>query len=401
MKSNRRVLILNPYVATLGGGEKLMGYLCQFIEEYFNYDVSIEILVHNYNEINVFSDDYITIDDLNKRFGLDLRKTKFKKIEYRDSRNMYETLKNKKYIEDITKGYDLFINHMFLSKHIGKAKVNVYECMFPPMRYAATCKEKIIHKLGAKVYDLFFYHSYKSIISISQFTNHWMTFYWKRSVKNKVIYPPVFCEEEIRGRYDDNSKKNIIISVGRFFVGSHSKKQLDMVKFFVDNSNVFEKYEYHLVGGVSNHPEDIEYLNEIKKESLKVKNVIIHENCKLTHLIELYKQAKVFWHGTGYLVDENAEPEKMEHFGITTVEAMSYGVVPIVIRKGGQNEIVDEGLNGYCWDNKEECISKTVEIIKDDELRVRMAKNAAIKAKEYSVEKFYDMNRRLFNELQI
>jgi len=30
---NSKVLILNPYLPTLGGGEKHMGYLCQFIEE--------------------------------------------------------------------------------------------------------------------------------------------------------------------------------------------------------------------------------------------------------------------------------------------------------------------------------------------------------------------------------
>ena len=41
----KNVLILNPYISTLGGGEKTMGYFCKSLEEYYNYDVNIDILV--------------------------------------------------------------------------------------------------------------------------------------------------------------------------------------------------------------------------------------------------------------------------------------------------------------------------------------------------------------------
>ena len=50
MSNRKKVAILNPYVATRGGGEKHMGYLCQFMEEYYNYDVDIDILVYS-NEV--------------------------------------------------------------------------------------------------------------------------------------------------------------------------------------------------------------------------------------------------------------------------------------------------------------------------------------------------------------
>lgn len=30
----KKVLVLNPYLPTMGGGEKHMGYLCKFIEDY-------------------------------------------------------------------------------------------------------------------------------------------------------------------------------------------------------------------------------------------------------------------------------------------------------------------------------------------------------------------------------
>ena len=396
-----KVLILNPYLPTLGGGEKHMGYLCQFIEEYYHYEVDIDILVHNYNEVDIYADDYVTIDDVNKQFGLDLKKTKIRKIDLKMPKNKIESMRNKTMVEDITKEYDLFINFMFLSKHIGKAKVNMYQCMFPPHRFATEMKNSIMDQMVAKSMDKKFFNSYDSIVSNSKYTNHWLAEYWKPHKKETVIYPPVFHEADIAGRYDENKKKNIIISVGRFFVAAHSKKQLEMVEFFVNNQEVFKTYEYHLVGAVSNLPADLEYLDKIKKLAATVNNVFIHENCKYADLMELYGKAKIFWHGTGYGVDENLEPEKMEHFGITTVEAMSFGAVPVVINKGGQKETVEDGVNGFRWDNEKECVENSKKLIDDDELRKKMAVISAERSKDYSIEEFYNRHREVFHELQI
>lgn len=391
-----KVLVLNPYLPTLGGGEKHMGYLCEFLEKYFE-SIQIDILVHDYNQIGVFSDDYITIEDVNKQFDLNLNKTRIIKTSLIKSGGKLNSLKNKIKIENMTKNYDIFINFMFLSKHIGKAKFNIYECMFPAKPYYLELNG-IKNKIFGKIMDIMFFRSYDYFISNSCFTNHWLSTYWKISEKNKIIYPPVFWKKEIAGRYDENKKKNIIISVGRFFVSSHSKKQLELVKFFVNNQDVLSSYEYHLVGAVSNAKQDIEYVNQIKELANTVDNVFIHENCPYNELIDLYTKAKIFWHGTGYLVDENVEPEKMEHFGITTVEAMSFGVVPVVINKGGQKETVISDENGYLWNNEKECIECTKKLIENDEKRRKMAKISAERANLYSIDEFFEANRRIFDE---
>lgn len=397
----KKVLVLNPYLPTMGGGEKHMGYLCKFIEDYYKGDVKIDILVHNYNNIDIHDENYVTIDNLNKQFGLQLNRTNIKKIDINMPNSLKESLYNKKIIEDITKEYDIFINFMFLSKHIGKAKVNMYGCMFPAKPYVKEIQGNFLKKIGAKYYDYRFLSSYDSFICNSAYTNHWLNEYWKNSKRNRVIYPPVFSEEEIYGRYNESEKENIIVSVGRFFVGAHSKKQLEMVQMFVNNKDKFKDYEYHLVGAVSNYEEDIEYLNKIKEIASYADNVYIHENYPFKELMNLYRKAKIFWHGTGYLVDENLEPEKMEHFGITTVEAMSFGAIPVVINKGGQKETVQEGINGYRWNDEEECINKTLKVINDEEKRKEMAEICVEEAKKYSIDAFFEANRRLFNELRI
>ena len=124
----KKILVLNPYIPTLGGGEKHMGYLCQFIEQYYHYDLQLDILVHNYNEENIYSEDYVTIEKINQQFGLELKKTYIRKENFN---GMPPEMKMDEYISRITKEYDVFINFMIFSRHVGKAKVNIYQCMFP------------------------------------------------------------------------------------------------------------------------------------------------------------------------------------------------------------------------------------------------------------------------------
>jgi len=395
----KNVLILNPYLSTLGGGEKHMGYFCRSLEDYYHGRVRIDILVFNTYGVDVYAEDYVTVEDLNRQFGLELQRTAIKKMNLDFSKNRLEWIRGKRDIEKVSKGYDLFVNFMFLSRHAGRAKVNIYECFFPPKRFAQEWKGW--KKILGIFYDFTFYYSYGRFISNSLYTNHWLEEYWKAGRKNRVIYPPVFSENEVQGRYQEPAKRNVIISVGRFFVGTHSKKQLDMIRFFVRHSEIFSDYEYHIAGAVSEKKEDADYLRQVKEAAALSENIYIHENCSYEELLSLYRAAKIFWHATGYGVDENLEPEKMEHFGITTVEAMSFGAVPVVINKGGQKETVEEGVNGCRWDTEEECVEKTEKLIKNDALRIHMAEKCVESARRYSVEAFQELNKEVFHELKI
>ncbi len=401
MADRKKVAVLNPYVSTRGGGEKHMGYLCQFIEQYYNYNVDIDILVSDNEAFDVYADDFVTIQDLNNQFGLELTNTSIRILKLPKMVDRKSYLKSKSMLEKTTKEYDVFINFMFLSKHVGKAKKNIYEVMFPPLRYRWELNKNIFYKLVGTFLDWIYYRSYDVYISNSQFTNKWQNEYWRDNRNHRYVYPPVFSEKDIENRYDEEKKENIIVSVGRFFVSAHSKKQLEMVRFFVNHQELFKDYEYHLCGAVSDDPDDQHYLSKVQKEADKVDNVFIHLFCAHDKLMELYSKAKIFWHATGYQVNEDKEPEKMEHFGITTVEAMSYGAVPEVINKGGQKETVCEGVNGFRWDTEEDCVGKTKMLIENDALRKQFALRSVDFAKNYSIEKFNEANRRIFDEYKI
>jgi glycosyltransferase involved in cell wall biosynthesis len=393
-----RVLILNPYLPTFGGGEKHMGYLCKFIENYYK-DVSIDILVHNYNNVDIHSEDYPTIEKLNERFGLELKKTTILKFDLPKAMTLQDHFRNKRRIEEVTKKYDLFINFMFFSKHEGKAKRNIYVCMFPPKKYEF---DSLAKKVAGKYLDYRFKKSYSHFITNSYFTNHWMEFIWRTGKKNRMIYPPVFSNSIIEERKSiSEERKNIILSVGRFFVGAHNKKQDYLLEFFIKNEDRFANWEFHLVGAVSTAEQDIKYLENLKELASGKKNVHFHVNCTYQELEELYRNAKIFWHATGFGENDNEFPEKMEHFGITTAEAMSYGVVPVVINKGGQTEIVENGVSGYLWSNEEELLQHTVKLISDESLLKEMSTQCFARATHFTIEKFFARNKEIFDELSI
>ena len=62
-----------------------------------------------------------------------------------------------------------------------------------------------------------------------------------------------------------------------------------------------------------------------------------------------YSKAKIYWHAAGFGEDLEKHPDRAEHFGMSTVEAMSAGCVPVVFAGGGQLEIVQSGIKtAFC-----------------------------------------------------
>ena len=93
-----------------------------------------------------------------------------------------------------------------------------------------------------------------------------------------------------------------------------------------------QKKDYQLILAAPSKERAEDYLSLLKQKAEKLPIKFI-TNPDFNELKKLYAKAKIFWHTAGYDIDENKEPEKVEHFGITTVEAMSAGAVPVVINK--------------------------------------------------------------------
>ena len=113
------------------------------------------------------------------------------------------------------------------------------------------------------------------------------------------------------------------------------------------------------------------------------------------NLLLLYGQAKIFWSAVGFGANGEKEPEKLEHFGISLVEGMAAGAVPIVYNAGGYKEIVSEGENGFLWETQGEIIGSNIrlriqnpKLIADNKLYRNISHEAVKSSQKYSFERF-------------
>lgn len=221
--------------------------------------------------------------------------------------------------------------------------------------------------------------TYSKFLTNSLFTQYWTKKYWAKD--SEILYPPVDVEEFKTGK-----KENIILNVGRFFVGGHSKRQDVLVDVFtkmVSQKLIDKSWKLILIGGISDGWEHAEYFRKIK-ESIKGYPIEVLPSASFQKLKEVYSKAKIYWHATGYGQSQKINPIRFEHFGITPVEAMAAECVSVVYRGGGLVETVNHNEIGYTWKTKDELVEYTRKIVRDKKLMSRMSKKSVKRAQLFS-----------------
>ena len=232
----------------------------------------------------------------------------------------------------------------------------------------------------------------KKILCNSYFTKSFID--KKLNVKSDVLYPPVNFSV-----IKDIKKENVILHVGRFDVDyyeSNYKKQDVMINIFKKMVDAkLSDWEFILIIGIKDGDKNkLSKLRQISKEY----PIEIIENPSNETLWENYSKAKIYWHATGYGEDLQKYPEKAEHFGISTVEAMGSGCVPVVFNAGGQREIVEDNKNGYLCNSVEDFISRTNTLIKDENLLKKMSIASIERSNIFSGNRFCNELKKIINE---
>jgi glycosyltransferase involved in cell wall biosynthesis len=245
---------------------------------------------------------------------------------------------------------------------------------------------RLAPSLVTRAESLDFLDTYDLLLANSRYTQRWVERMWRRS--SRVLYPPV----TLMARSD---KRKLVLSVGRFFTpgSGHNKKQLEMVGAFrrLAQGGRAEGWEYHLVGGCT--PEHQGYLDRVRAEGAGLP-VVVHPDASGAELRRLYGEASIFWHAAGLGESAERHPDRSEHFGITTVEAMSAGAVPVVIDGGGQAEIVEQGVSGYRFRGVDDLVRRTQELIDDADRRETMSAAAEQRAQALGWDAFAANVRR-------
>lgn len=259
------------------------------------------------------------------------------------------------------------------------SKKNMYICQFP---FPLTPPD-FANRWG-------FLDDYDSIIAYSKYTYHHIE---SKLIQNNlpkkkitIVYPP--CgSRNVLGSGLKNRPTEVInfISVGRFFRGGHCKNHHETVALFqmLQKQNPEIKMQLHIAGTVSPDQNSSSYFDEIKVLSSGAP-IKLYPNIAVDELHHLYATSHFYIHAAGFREDESKHPERMEHFGITVVEAMQHGLVPIVYSVGGPAEIVRERVDGLHYTTSNDFTEQVGKLIKNPELINDLSKSATSRAKEYS-----------------
>jgi glycosyltransferase involved in cell wall biosynthesis len=209
--------------------------------------------------------------------------------------------------------------------------------------------------------------------------------YTKRPKIDFVLYPTINQPVKFSA-----GKEKLIISVGRFFPHLHSKKQEVLIKAFNWAQSQYPEFvDYQLILIGSYKKEDAAYFNYLQKLAQSNPKIIFEINPLQTKLQDFYNRSQFYWHAAGYGFTEKDYPEKMEHFGIAIVEAMSYGAVPIVYQGGGPKETILSEKTGFFFQKRKELVKSTRRLINQPQLWQEFSTKAQARATDRFGEKAF------------
>lgn len=331
-----KAAIFNPYLDTLGGGER--------------YTMAIAAILAKKNYIvDCQWKDSLIKDKLEKRFAIDL--------------------KNINFIPDVKRGdgYDVCFWVSDGSIPTLRSRKNFLHFQVP-----------FTHVGGNSLINRFKLMRINKVIVNSNFTKEFID--KEFGIDSFVLHPPVGVD-----KFKPGKKENTILSVARFSSLMQSKRQDLLVDVFKNFYKSDERCKLILAGGIETGAD--EFIKKLEKE-IKGYPIEIFKSPDFKTLKNLYAHAKIFVSAAGYKIDEAREPQKVEHFGIAVVESMAAGCVPIVYNAGGHKEIIENNINGFLWNDTGElygCINK---ILSNEKLRKEISKKAISDAHKFSYEKF-------------
>ena len=261
-----------------------------------------------------------------------------------------------------------------------------FEYLYYPDRYMYNTSLRIYSRpaalLSRLLISLFKNMEYKpTILTNSRFSASVISRFL--GVNGLVVYPPVNVEEYLPlSRNKD--RDNTVLVIGRI----EPAKNIASVPFIAEK---VKNGRFVIIGSIGSYSYYKHLVGLIK--SLKVEDrVRILPNASEWQKIELLRKAKVYLH-----------PMKYEHFGISIVEAMAAGLVPVVHRSGGPwTDIVEFGRYGFGFRDEDEAAS-----IIENALELQGAELESLRSKivtrsqAFSYIKFKYIINNIFSKLKI
>jgi glycosyltransferase involved in cell wall biosynthesis len=147
------------------------------------------------------------------------------------------------------------------------------------------------------------------------------------NVDSKILYPPVDVSSFREAALDSNQREDIIIVISRIAPDKQIENAIEVARMM--RSRGIGK---GMIIAGNLHRYDHQYYQQLKNMIADYDlpdYISLQTNISFNKLLQLMQWAKVYFH-----------PRIDEHFGISIVEAMASGLVPVVSNIGGHTEFV-------------------------------------------------------------
>ncbi|MFC1645210.1 glycosyltransferase [Patescibacteria group bacterium] len=324
----KKVALVHDFLTQYGGAEKVLESLCEIFP-----DAPIYTLLYDENNMHGrFGDREIKTSFL-QSFPKSLIKRKRYLLPFMATAPETLDLRDFDLVISSSGAWSKGIVTRLNTKHIAY--------IHSPMRFVWDYNEKYLRDIGKKLgilkrlvlsYIRIWDHQASkrpdALIVNSKYTKERVEKYYKRNAD--VIYPPAFS---------DNNRDELMKELGgqKYFLVVSRLSAYKKVDLIVKAFNKLGLPLYIIGEG-----EQENYLKRIAGDNIRILG------WKEDDVLEKYyanARALIF--------------PTVDDFGMTAVEAMSYGVPVIGIRKGGVKEIIQEGVNGEFFNEQ------TVEVLSD------------------------------------
>lgn len=245
------------------------------------------------------------------------------------------------------RGYDLLVNVDHFTYEPPLAKVNLAHVFHP---HYGNVPEGVADKYRFS--------------ANSRYTSGWIAHEWNITAPH--LYVPIELDPAPR------LKEQMILHVSRFsrptdLADKGHMQMIQAMRSLVEAGA--DDWELVLAGQL----EDIDYFQVLQAMARRLPIRFVVDPPEHV-LADLYARACVYWHMTGVSLPNVHGAQ--EHLGLTTVEAMTTGAVPIVLGTGGQPEIVTDNKTGRLAQNTNEIVRFTLDTISNLSVWSRLSQAA-------------------------
>jgi len=344
----KSIAIYDPYLDTLGGGEKYLLSVLKTLEDDYQPCVFWKKNIRN---------------EIEKKFDLRFQNN----ISFQEK------------IHDLNR-FNIYLYITDGSYQFSQAKKTFIYAMIPQKNLYRMSMLNKIKTLNS------------TFITHSKFNQQHLK---KWGINARLLYPYIDDRFMTLSSY---KKDKIILTVGRFFKQLHAKRQDIIVNTFkklIQQRKSLKNFKLILAGGLKE--EDKDYYDELKQLINNDPSITLIANPSFHELAILYKKSLMYWHFAGFGADENKNPELVEHLGITPLEAMASGCITFCYNAGGPKELIKDGDNGFLFDSEEELENKIIGILNDnakqEEIRITAKKYIE---NNFSYEVFKENIKKIF-----